>query len=180
VTDGAAFKPHDDGLLDQGDILADVPFVRWTEGDPEEGTPRRGIITSNGEGIVTSNGCTCEDYERAIDAGRSSAAARVYVQVAPLRPAKDFNATKQQEIREGRHLDRFFVEGESTVLTDQIADLTLEQPFPASLLSQCEKIARVADWQWNALLIHLAVSRFHIKPERLFREELLTGGGNGA
>ncbi len=128
---------------------------------------------------VTSNGCTCEDYERAIEKGWSSSAARVYVQVAPLRPAKDFK-DKQDEIRAGRRLDLFFIKGDDKKLADQVADLTREQPIPASVLASCKKIARLADWQWSALLVHIAVSRFHVKPEELFRDELLKGGAGGA
>jgi hypothetical protein len=158
------FKAHDD-LLDQGDVLAKVPFVKWVDGKPVPGTAVRGV--------VTSNGCTCEDYERALKKG-SSAAARIWIQVAPLRPAKDFR-DKVDEIREGKRLDHFFIEGDGEKLQDQVVILTREQPFPGSLLAASDKVARLADWQWNAMLVHMAVSKFHAPPGDLFQNELLVG-----
>lgn len=149
-----------------------MPFVRWRNGEGIEGTPSRGIITSHG--------CTCEDYERAIEAGKSSAASRVLLQVAPLQSASVFDETKQREIQNGERLDLFFVYGDGSKLKDQVADLTREQPIPAGVLTTCKKVARLADWQWNALLVHIAVSRFHVKPEKLFHPELLRESADGA
>jgi hypothetical protein len=65
---GPAFRPHDEHL-DEGDILADVPFGRWEEGKLVQGTP--------GRGIITSHGCACEDYERAIARQLPSGSERV-------------------------------------------------------------------------------------------------------
>ena len=95
------------------------------------------------------------------------------IQVAPLRPASQFSERQIDEIREGKQLDYFFVQGEATFLADQVADLTFEQPIPASVLSACTKSTRLADWQWQRLLIHVAVSRFHQQPETLFVEHVL-------
>lgn len=169
VPDGA-FKPHDDGKLDQGDIFANVPLVKWEDGSAKESPSRA---------VVTSHGCVCEDYERAIEAGKSSAANRVLVQVAPLRPATDFKH-KVDEIRAGKLLDRFFVEGDGSKLSHQVADLTREQPVPASVLVGCQKIARLSDRQWDALLVHMAIARFRVDPATLFRDEILRGGASGA
>jgi hypothetical protein len=151
--------------LDQGDVLADVPFVKW-EGDKASPGKRN-------PGLITSHGCTCEDYYRALKQG-SSAVNRVWVQVAPLRPASDFDDKTIAEVREGVQLDRFFVEGDGSRLRDQVAILTREQPFQASLLAGCKRAVRIADWQWERLLIHMTVSRFHARPEQIFRDELLT------
>ena len=170
MTPDAAFKPHDDGKLDQGDIFALVPLVKWEDGEAKE-SPNRAV--------VTSHGCVCEDYERAIEKGQSSAADRVLIQVAPLRPAKDFKH-KVDEIRNGQLLDRFFIEGDGPKLSHQVADLSREQPVPASLLVGCQKIARLSDQQWEALLVHMAIARFRIDPAKLFRDEILRGAANGA
>jgi len=164
------FKPHDDGLLDQGDVIANVPLVKWENGKIVEGKPTRCVITSNG--------CTCEDYERALERG-SSAVDRILIQVAPLRNAKVFPPEKQEEIKEGRRLDLFYIYGDGAKLGDQIAVLTYEQPVPASVLVSQDTVARLADWQFKNLLIHNAVSRFHIEPGELFRDELLKGGAGG-
>jgi hypothetical protein len=159
-----ALQKLDDHLLDQGDVLADVPFVRWRDGKPTFG--------SKGLGIITSHGCACEDYERALEAHRSSQAERVMLQVAPLKPAKVFGE-KIEVIKSGTHLDLFYVQGEGSRLADQVVDLTREQGIPASVLAACKKCARIADWQWRALLVHVAVSRFHQQPEKLFLNEVL-------
>ncbi len=161
-----------DATLDQGDLLADVPFLRWRNGEAEFGSKHRGV--------VTSNGCTCEDYERYVEAGKSSAAARVFIQVAPLRPALQYPEKQQEEARAGEQQDYFYVFGEGTVLKDQVADLTLEQPFPAALLLDCKKIARLEDWQWKRLLIHTAVSRFHQEPETLFLPDVVAEAAGAA
>lgn len=162
-----AFKPTD-AHLDQGDVLANVPFAKWKDGKLSLGGGARGI--------VTSNGCACEDYERAIAAGRSQAAAKIMVQVAPLRPVATMPEHRIDEIQLGKHLDFFYLYGEPGVLPDHFVDLSREQPVPAALLSACAKIARVADWQWHGLLIHLAVSRFHQVPASLFRVDVLEQG----
>ena len=164
-----AFKPHNDGKLDRGDIFANVPLAKWEDG---------AIKQSPSRAVVTSHGCVCEDYERAISAGRSSAAERILIQVAPLRSAADFKH-KVDEIRAGKLLDRFFVEGDGSKLSHQVADLTREQPVPASVLIECQKIARLSDRQWDALLVHSAVARFRTDPTTLFRDEIVKGGASG-
>lgn len=163
-----AFQPHDEHL-DQGDILANVPFVRWTDWSVATGGGSRGVITSNG--------CSCEDYERAIAQGREQASAKLMLQVAPLTPVEQFPPHRREEILSGRYLDRFYVYGDGSGLGDQVLDFAREQPVPARILAACPKIARIAEWQWQHLLIHLAVSRFHQTPEELFRAELLVTEG---
>jgi hypothetical protein len=46
------------------------------------------------------------------------------------------------------------------------------------VLTQCPKVARINHWQWDRLLIHQTVSRFHQPPEELFRDDLLPGDGD--
>jgi hypothetical protein len=151
-------------ILEGGLVLAKVPFVRWEDGEPHTG--------SEAQGIITSHGCSCEDYERAIQEGRSSAAKRKMLMVAPLKAAKVFR-DKIDTIKSGTALDYFFIQGEPPWPADQVVDLTREQAIPASVLAGCKKVAQIEDWQWKALLIHIAISRFHQQPEDLFREDLL-------
>jgi len=162
-----ALKPHGDGLLDQGDILSDAPLVSWKTGAAIQGQNRA---------VITSHGCVCEEYERMTDAGRSNAASRIQVQVAPLRPAKVFRE-KIDLIRDGRLLDYLFIEGDGQKLQHQVAILSEEQPVPAHILIQCKKIARLSDWQWERLRLQLTVARFRVKPEEIFRDEILKGAG---
>ncbi len=163
---GPAFRSRD-AHLDQGDIFSDVPLGKWEHGQLVQGPGVRAVITSHG--------CACEDYERALEGSRSQQAEKILLHVAPLRSARDFPEHRVEEIRSGRYLGSFFIYGQGSVLSDQIVDFTREQPVPAVVLSQCTKIARLADWQWARLLVHLAVSRFHQEPETLFRPELLGG-----
>lgn len=163
-----AFKSHDDELLDQGDIFTNVPLMKWKDGEPEEGSPAKRVV-------VTSHGCVCEDYDRFIAEGMTSAARRLYIQVAPLRPAKDKKA-KLDVIREGRMPEYFYIEGDGPKLDHQVADLSREQPIPAwVLVENCQKIARLSDWQWNALCVHIAVAQFRTEPKDLFNPKILKG-----
>jgi hypothetical protein len=164
-----AFRPLDEHL-EQGDILANVPFVKWRDGKVVEGGGSRGIITSNG--------CSCEDYERAQESGHTQKAAKLMLHVAPIRGTEGVPEEKRTEVESGEHLDRFYVYGDGAVLGDQILDFTREQPIPASVLDGCPKIARIADWQWQRLLIHQSVSRFHQRPGELFRADLLGPEGD--
>jgi hypothetical protein len=161
-----ALKPHGDGLLlDQGDVLSDAPLVSWKTGEAVQGENRA---------VITSHGCVCEEYERLMNSGKSNAASRILIQVAPLRPAKVFR-DKIKLIREGKLLDYFFVEGDGQKLQHQVAILSGEQPVPARLLVDCKKVARLSDWQWERLRLQLTVARFRVKPDEIFREELLKG-----
>ena len=164
MTRGPAFCPHDEHL-DQGDIFSSVPLGKWEDGKLIQGPGVRAVITSHG--------CACEDYERALEAGRTQAAAKIMLQVAPLRTIKGVPANRLEEIATGKHLDYFYVFGEANKLPDHLLDFTQEQPVPASVLTKCTKIARLSAWQWRRLLVHLAVSRFHQQPEKLFLPELL-------
>jgi hypothetical protein len=152
--------------LDEGDVLANIPFVKWKDGVPEI-TPKRGIITSHG--------CACEDYERALAMGRTSAAAKILLRVAPCRTLEsNFPEDKLEAIRNGETWQYFYVEGDET-FGPQILDLDNEQPVPASILNDLDRVARLAPWQWKRLLMHMAVHRFHRQAEEIFRDELLRG-----
>jgi hypothetical protein len=154
------------GSLDQGDILENVPFHKWKDGE---------LVLSAGWGIVTSDGCDCEDYDRAVALGRNTD--RLTIHVTPLRDAGGFPHHRIDEIRSGGHLRYFYIVGDDDVVGDKIADLWNEQPIPASLLVKLRHRATVADWQWRRLLIHFAVTRFHQTPQELFREGLLEEAG---
>jgi hypothetical protein len=168
----SAFKPHDDCLIDQGDIFTNVPLMKWADGEPEEGSPTKRVV-------VTSHGCVCEDYDRAMAEGMTSAARRLYVQVAPLRAAKDKQA-KLEVIKAGRMPEYFYIEGDGKKLDHQVADLSREQPIPAwVLVDRCQKIARIDDWQWNALCVHIAVGQFRVEAEDLFNPKILKGANRG-
>lgn len=171
-----ATQPHDD-LLDQGDVFANVPLMKWTDGEPEEGSATK-------RAVVCSHGCVCEDYDRAIEAGQPSKARRVFVQVAPMRSIKDYRdhpekRKKLEMIKRGELLDYFYVEGDGTNLEHQVVDLTREQPIPAGILvKDCQKIVRLANWQRDALNVHATVARFRIDPKDLFHEQMLKGAAS--
>jgi hypothetical protein len=164
------FKPHD-VHLEQGDIFADVPLIKYKNGKLDQKRTRA---------IITSDGCACEDYERMVAKGHTQAAAKLMLHVAPLRATKDVPEHRLEEIRSGEQLDYFYVYGETGTLTDQLLDFSYEQPVPASVLERCTKIARLADWQWKRLLVHQTVSRWHQKPETIFLAKVLAEGGGVA
>lgn len=163
-----AFKPFDEHRLDQGDVFANVPLTKWADDEPEEGSATKRVV-------VTSHGCVCEDYDRLIAAGLTSKARRLMVQVAPLRPAKE-RQDKLDLIKEGRMPEFVYVEGDGKKLDHQVADLGREQAIPAWILVEnCQRIARLADWQWNRLCVQLAISRFRVEAQDLFNADILKG-----
>ena len=169
----SAFKPFDEHQLDQGDIFANAPLMKWVDDEPEEGSPTKRVV-------VTSHGCVCEDYDRLIAAGLTSKARRLVVQVAPLRPAKE-RQDKLDLIREGRMPEFVYIEGDGKRLDHQVADLGREQPIPAWILvEKCQRIARLADWQWTRLCIQSSISHFRIEAEDLFNPKILKGASGGA
>ena len=151
-----------DASLDEGDILANVPFAAWRD-DRWEVKPVRGV--------VTSHGCACEDYYRAMAAGKTSQARKIALHVAPIRAIGDRPDEKLQKIRAGEVWRYFYVYGEQGTLQDQLVDLDSEQAIPAAALAELPKVARLATWQWRGLLIHVTVNRWARKPEEIFGEE---------
>lgn len=149
--------------LDDGDIVEGVHLPTWSKTGALSSVARRVL--------VTSNGCDCEDYLRARDAGMSDAAAKIRVHVAPLRDPAG-SETKLQQIRDGQVLPLFWVYG-NEALPDQIADLSKETSIPAAAVVAGRRLATIAAWQWRRLLVHLTVERWHQKPEKIFRHELL-------
>jgi hypothetical protein len=160
-----ALKERDTKLvLDQGEIFSGVPFIRWKDGKAKE---------DKGRVIVSSHGCVCENYERALELGRSDTAKKAMVQVIPLQPATDFRQ-KFEMIRRGETYDLFFVEGDGNEFQHHVAVLTKEQPIPAEILVEsCTRLVQVSDWQWEALRLHQTLARFRTDPEKIFRDELL-------
>jgi hypothetical protein len=159
VSGAAPFRALDTHL-DEGDILSDAPLLKWDE----DGTP----TAKPSRVIVTSNGCTCEDYERDIAAGRDQKARKRMVMVAPLRNVSSYPEDIHAAIQNGEFYDRFYVFGDGARLQDQVVDLTREYHVPAAILANCTKVARLANWQWRRLLVQIAVSRFHQPPEEIF------------
>jgi hypothetical protein len=99
------FKPHD-VHLEQGDIFADVPLIKYKNGKLDQKRTRA---------IITSDGCACEDYERMVAKGHTQAAAKLMLHVAPLRATKDVPEHRLEEIRSGEQLDYFYVYGWRTL-----------------------------------------------------------------
>lgn len=143
-------------------MIANVPFAKWSDGKWDVNEQR---------GVITSQGCACEDYDRAVAAGQTSKARRVKLHVAPLAPVAGRPDDKLQLIRDGKVWQYFYIYGEAGRMHDQVADIDAEQAIPASVLAGLPKIARLAAWQWNALLIHLTVNRWGQAPEAIFGEQ---------
>ena len=166
------FDEQQEHLLEHGLVLSNVPFPRWTAGKAQHGTGRRGIITSEG--------CACEAYERALAENRSSEASKIFLKAAPIYPAKEYGEEKIEIIKAGKVLGLLFIQGEGSRLGDCVVDLSRESSFPAYVLAGCTKSALIADWQWKRLLIHSTVSQWRQQPEALFREDLLESASDAA
>jgi hypothetical protein len=154
----APFQPTD-AYLNEGDVIAAVPFAKWTGTDWKVNSKRA---------VITSHGCACEDYRRHIEAGQTSKARKVVLHVAPLAEVRDVPEEKRQIIRAGEMWRYFYLTGQDGVLADHLVDLDAEQAIPAEVLQGLTKIARIADWQWQALLIHITVNRWGRSAEDIF------------
>jgi len=148
--------------------------MKWKDGEPEEGSGTKRVV-------VCSHGCVCEDYDRHIEANQTGKARRIYVQVAPIRSITDFTDSEEklkkvEAIKRGEVADAFYLYSDGKAFGDQVVDLTREQPIPAGILVRdCKRIARLADWQWNALGIHATMARFRVEAEKLFHPDMLKG-----
>lgn len=154
----APFRPHE-GTLDEGDVLANVPFGRWK--DEQWG------VKQKVRGVITSEGCACEDYERALKAGKPQKANKIWLHVAPLVEVKDQDPEQIAQIKNGDFTQWFYVEGEAGTLGPQLVDLDREQAIPASVLAGLTKITRLAEWQWRKLLLQVIFNRTHMTRKQL-------------
>ncbi len=153
--------------IDQGYIFANVPFPVW-----DEAGAGWKAVPSNG--LVTSHECACEDYQRAINAGFGDKANKIDLQVAPIQSASRYSEEAIALILAGEHLERFFVHGGKS-LPDSVVRIDEETAIPAYVLAGLKPITVLAPWQWRQLVIHLTVSQWHQKPEKILHPDLLKG-----
>jgi hypothetical protein len=130
--------------LSQGDIFPDVPFT-VPHGDFE----RKSLVSP---GIVTSHDCECEDAERCIAKGIEDPG-RLIVSAAPVFPITILTGGKDGDVRGGRVL-RFFHLPAADGLEESFADLAYEQPVPATLLMERQRIICLSDEYRAQMLVH--------------------------
>lgn len=147
-------------VLDQGDLLVDVPFLR------REGAAEPSVVTELG--IVTSNGCQCERFTEAQARGASQEIIQTYpLHVAPVYDAASYDKGLQGDIRKGRVRRHFWIPREGE-MPDLIVDLFYDQPVPAIALSDLHRVASISTDLWYALLVHAWTFRSHINPDDVF------------
>jgi hypothetical protein len=149
--------------IDQGYIFANVPFPAWGDGGWK---PRPAL------GVVTSQECACEDYIRALEAGKGNKARKIDIQVAPLQSARQYPAEAVEKIEAGEYPERFFIYGGQS-LPDSVVLVDKETAIPAHLLATLTPVTVLAPWQWRRLVIHLTVSQWHELPEKILHPDLL-------
>ena len=157
------YRAHD-YRIDQGDIFRDVPFL--VRGPNDE------IATKKLPGIVTSHGCYCERYDRALEAGKTTRAAKIQLYVCPITSARNLNANDQATVREGKNF-QYHALPVIPGVPEMFVDATLEQSIPARLLETLDRTASLTETEWIKLVVHQTTFRFRREAAAIFRPDLL-------
>jgi hypothetical protein len=150
-----------DEPLDQGDILAGVPFVAREV---------QQLDIKVALGVVTSHGCDNEGYFRAVEREEAPRivnthpvhVAPIYTDLAYLEADGKLNQIKSGAVR------RYFYLPEEDPLPEAVIDLFYEQPVPAVVLESLERRGSLSKDYWEYLLVHMWVRRSRMEPEDVF------------
>lgn len=147
--------------LDQGDLLAKVPFTLETADGHQ-------IVQTTG--VLTSHGCDCERIERT---PRESAAwPLLRVHVAPIQPATAFPSDGTVgNIRAGR-VPRYYALPREGQIPEYVVDFWYEQPIHPEKLLGLQRIASLTEEEWIKMMIQHFVGRVHKDPADIFRDSL--------
>ena len=157
--------PEEPERLNQGDLLANVPFVGQDSRDLSKVTEMLGV--------VTSNSCDCDKFFRARELGINEEIEATWpISVAPAHPPELLTGGQAGDARNGR-MPRYFPVPEEGDMTELVVDLWREQAVPALTLLTLERAACLSGEHLHRMYIHAWVLRTRIKPEKAFTEEIL-------
>lgn len=144
--------------LNQGDVVADVPFI---------GRRLRDTTSVVLPGLITSNGCDLDKYwELREDLSRNQKLAWP-VTLAPLHGLEGLDHGAAGDARGNRHRRYFYIPAEGQQ-PEMVADLWLQQPVPLALVQRLERRATLSD-EWVARLwLHAFVTFTRRDPEDVF------------
>lgn len=152
--------------LNQGDLFLGVPFHLPRGLNPDD-DPTFEVHA----GLLTSHGCDCERYDRAVEKGASqNVIDRLPLQVALVHDLAELDAGLAGDVREHRVSRYFYMPGDEEQ-PEQVADLWFEQPVPAVELVRLDRRATLSE-EWRLkLIVQIWRLRSHLEEEDVFKED---------
>lgn len=139
-------EPEEPDGLNQGDLIADVPFAGQHADDLSRVTTMLGL--------VTMHSCDCDKFMVARRKGADAELLATWpITVAPVHPPELLTGGQAGDARAGR-MPRYFpipLEGE---MPEMVVDLWREQAVPARLLVTLERQATLSTDTLHKLYVH--------------------------
>lgn len=151
-------KPE--GALNQGDVIAGVPF--FVRKDVE------GRELYDGPGLVLSHSCDIDKFAEIKGTLSGNQRKRIPIQMLPLLSLSSVDATMLGDVRKGRHKRYFFIPRENQH-QELVADFWLAQPIPIMVVQKLSRIATLSDEYLAKLWTHSFVSVSRKDPAQVFQ-----------
>lgn len=148
-----------DGDLNQGDVLANVPFY----GRQEHGNE---LVTV--PGLVLSHSCDIDKFDEVKHTLTGNQRKRWPVQMLPLMTPAALDKGALGDTKGGRHRRYFYIpkEGHHQEL---VADFWLAQPVPLVVLKRLQRLATLSDEYLAKLWTHAFVAISRKEPTDVFQ-----------
>jgi hypothetical protein len=144
--------------LNQGDLIAEVPFISRRRRDCEA------VVLA---GLVTTNSCDLDKYTELRDSLTRNQRLAWPVTVAPLYGLEDLDRAAAGDVRAHRHRRYFYLPREAPQ-PEMMADLWLQQPVPLSVITRLNRLATLSD-EWLARLwLHAFITFSRRDPKDVF------------
>jgi len=148
-----------DGPLNQGDVIAGVPFyIRQDHSRELVSVP----------GLVYSHSCDIDKYDETKHSLTGNQKKRWPVQMIPLLSPKNVDAGALGDVKAGRHRRYFYLPKESPH-HELVADFWLAQPIPLLVVQGLQRVATLSDEHLAKLWTHSFVAVSRKDPARVFQ-----------
>lgn len=145
--------------LNQGDLIAEVPFVKRRLHDV--------VLVPPLLGLITSNSCDIDKYEEQHDSLTRNQRLAFPLTLAPVYGLGQLDAGSAGDVRSHRHR-RFFYLPAADGHPECLADIWMQQPVSLELVRRLPRVATL-DREWLARLwLHLFVMFTRREPEDVF------------
>lgn len=154
----AVYGPPEGGL-NQGDVIAGVPF--YARRDHGQGSL---VVVP---GLVFSHSCDIDKFDEEKHKLDGNARKRWPVQMLPLLTPASFDTSVLGEVRAGRHRRYFLIPKESRH-QELLADFWLAQPIPLLVVKSLTRVATLSDEYLAKLWTHAFVAITRRNPSEVF------------
>lgn len=149
-----------EGGLNQGDVIAGVPF--YSRQDHGQGT----LVVA--PGLVFSHSCDLDKYDEEKSKLDGNQRKRWPVQMLPLVSPATFDRATLGDVRAGRQR-RFFLLPKEGRHQELVADFWLAQPVPLLVVKSLNRVATLSDEYLAKLWTHAFVTMTRKKPSDVFQ-----------